>query len=181
VKTAGMFLVLALLLAEDTPAATRLNPQSAPAPGSGRRGQSPLDPMFTRADEALALFYRLVDGLGRLSVPEVDELTQTATVIRQGDDPRVELQTIRFLSHHHGVTLRFSRPDRILTSVDLLVNWSLDDLRNTFGDKFKRRLVAGETVLDYGRHESGRSIIAFPDRYGTIRTVRFASFVAAGR
>ncbi len=137
--------------------------------------------MFTRADEALALFYRFVDGLGRLSAPEVDELTRTATVIRQPDDPQGELQTIRFLSHHHGVTLRFSRPDRILTSVDLLVNWSLDDLRNTYGDKFKRRQVAGETVIDYGRHESGRSIVAYPDRHGIIRTVRFASLTSSAR
>ena len=140
----------------------------------GKRGATPLDPMFPRPDEALALFYRLVDGIGRTHFDEVLELTRTAELVQTAQDGRNETHTIRYLSYHHGMTLHFSLPDRLLTTVDLLVTWTLDDLRNTFGPKFKRRTLGTQTFLDYGRLETGRSLVALLDGSGNIRTLRFA-------
>jgi S1-C subfamily serine protease len=140
----------------------------------GKRGATPLDPMFPRPDEALALFYRFVDGIGRTRYDEVLELTRTAELVQTAQDGRNETHTIRYLSYHHGMSLHFSLPDRLLTTVDLLVTWTLDDLRNTFGPKFKRRTLGAQTILDYGRLETGRSLVALLDGSGNIRTLRFA-------
>jgi len=140
----------------------------------GKRGATPLDPMFPRPDEALALFYRFVDGIGRTRYDEVLELTRTAELVQTSQDGRNETHTIRYLSYHHGMSLHFSLPDRLLTTVDLLVTWTLDDLRNTFGPKFKRRTLGAQTILDYGRLETGRSLVALLDGSGNIRTLRFA-------
>lgn len=134
-----------------------------------RRGRTALDPLFPRPDEALALFYRLVDGIGLLSAAEIDNLTRAAAV--EKTDYRY---TIRFLSYQYGVALSFSQPERILTSVEMLVNWSIEDLRNTFGDKFKLRTVDSQRIIDYGRLETGRSLIAILDSNGNVRTIRFA-------
>jgi hypothetical protein len=130
--------------------------------------------MFPRPDEALALFYRFVDGIGRTRFDEVLELTRTAELVQTAQDGLTESHTIRHLSYHHGVTLHFALPDRLLTTVDLLVNWTLDDLRNTFGPKFKRRTLGAQTILDYGRLETGRSLVALLDGSGNIRTLRFS-------
>jgi S1-C subfamily serine protease len=139
----------------------------------GKRGGSPLDPMFPRPDEALALFYRFVDGIGRTTFGEVRELTRTAALVLTGNDTTIESYTIRHLSYHHGMTLHFTLPDRLLTTVDLLVTWTEEDLRNTFGPKFKRRTLGEQRILDYGRLETGRSLVAYLDRVGNIRTLRF--------
>ena len=139
-----------------------------------KRGATPLDPMFPRPDEALALFYRFVDGIGRTRFDEVLELTRTAELVQTAQDGLTESHTIRHLSYHHGVTLHFALPDRLLTTVDLLVNWTLDDLRNTFGPKFKRRTLGAQSILDYGRLETGRSLVALLDGSGNIRTLRFS-------
>lgn len=171
-----MILGLMLPLAAGTELPESRASQDGPRP---RRGETALDPMFTRADEALALFYRFVEGIGRLTAAEVEDFTRTAVVVHNGPDSATEEQTIRFLSHHHGMTMRFSRPDRILAGVDLLVNWSLDDLRNTFGDRFKRRMVDGRPAFDFGWLDSGRAMVALTDQYGNIRTIRFTG--AGGR
>lgn len=140
----------------------------------GKRGAAPLDPMFPRPDEALALFYRFVDGIGRTRFDEVLELTRTAELVQTALDGRQESHTIRYLSYHHGMTLHFSLPERLLTTVDLLVTWTVDDLRNTFGPKFKRRTLGTQTILDYGRLETGRTLVALLDGSGNIQTLRFA-------
>ncbi len=142
-------------------------------PSRGKLGRNPLEPMFPRPDEALALAYRLVDGLGLLTIDEVTELTRTAALIRTATTERSEDYTIRYLSYHLGLTLRFSRNERLLTAVDLLVTWSIDDLRNTFGDKFKRRTLDGQPLIDYGRLETGRLLVAFLDPNDNVRTIRF--------
>ncbi|MEY3283510.1 MAG: hypothetical protein RIR86_1523 [Acidobacteriota bacterium] len=134
----------------------------------GRRGRTALDPLYPRPDEALALFYRFVDGIGLLSATDIDTLTRAAAV-----DKTDFRYTIRFLSYQYGVALTFSQPDRILTSVDMLVNWSVDDLRNTFGDKFKRRTIDNQRIIDYGQLETGRLLIAILDNNGNVRTIRF--------
>lgn len=139
----------------------------------GKRGLAPLDPMFPRPDEALALFYRLVDGLGLLTATEVAELTRTAAVVKTDDEPKSEDYTIKYLSYSHGLTMRFSKPDRLLTAVELLVTWSIDDVKNTFGDKFKRREIENRKALDFGRLESGKILVAFLDSHGNVRTLRF--------
>lgn len=133
-----------------------------------KRGRTVLDPMFPRPDEALALFYRFVDGIGLLSAGDIDNLTRTADVRKTANS-----YTIRFLSYQYGVTLSFSTPERILNSVDMLVNWSVEDMRNTFGDKFKRRTVDNQKIMDYGRLETGRALVAILDGNGNIRTLRF--------
>ncbi|MFZ4984482.1 MAG: S1C family serine protease [Blastocatellia bacterium] len=133
-----------------------------------KRGRTALDPMFPRPDEALALFYRFVDGIGLLTAADIDNLTRTADVRKTPDS-----YTIRFLSYQYGVTLSFSSPERILTSVDMLVNWSVENLRHTFGDKFKRRMVDNLKIIDYGRLETGRSLVAILDSNGNVQTIRF--------
>lgn len=134
-----------------------------------KRGRTALDPMFPRPDEALALFYRFVDGIGLLTTSDIDSLTRTADVRKTADS-----YTIHFLSYQYGVTLSFTSPGRILSSVDMLVNWSVEDLRNTFGDKFKRRTIDNLKVIDYGRLETGRTLVAILDNNGNVRTIRFA-------
>lgn len=134
-----------------------------------KRGRTALDPMFPRPDEALALFYRFVDGIGLLTTSDIDSLTRTADVRKTADS-----YTIHFLSYQYGVTLSFSSPGRILSAVDMLVNWSVDDLRNTFGDKFKRRTIDNLKIIDYGRLETGRTLIAILDNNGNVQTIRFA-------
>ena len=134
----------------------------------GRRGRTALDPLYPRPDEALALFYRFVDGIGLLTATDIDTLTRAAAV-----DKTDFRYTIRFLSYQYGVALTFSQPDRILTSVDMLVNWSVDDLRNTFGDKFKRRTIDNQRIIDYGQLETGRLLLAILDNNGNVRTIRF--------
>ena len=71
------------------------------------------------------------------------------------------------------MTIRFSQPDRIVTTVEMIVVWSIADLRNTFGDKFKRRMIEGVNVLDYGRLASGKSLRAILDANGNVCTLRF--------
>lgn len=149
-----------------------LDDQIAPA-ARAKRGRTSLDPVFPRPDEALALFYRVVDGIGIMTAAEVDDLTRTAAVVWTGAGQPNEECTIRYLSYHQGMTIRFSQPDRIVTAVEMIVVWSIADLRNTFGDKFKRRMVEGVNVLDYGRLASGKSLLALLDANGNVRTLRF--------
>ncbi len=167
---------------EPTPAATgigesistgdELDAQLAGA-SRGKRGRTQQEPMFLRPDEALAFFYRLVDGLGLYSTTDVDELTRTAAVIKSKETDATEEFTIKYLSFYSGLSMSFGKPDRLLTSVELLVNWSIDDLKNTFGDKFKKKVVDNRQVLDFGKLQTGKQLIALLDGNGNIRSVRF--------
>jgi hypothetical protein len=55
----------------------------------------------------------------------------------------------------------------------MLVNWSVVDLENTFGNKYKKRTVGKEKVLDYGRLQTGQNLVATLDGNGNVRSVKF--------
>jgi hypothetical protein len=139
----------------------------------GKLGMTQQEPVFVRPDEALALFYRLVEGIGLYTTKEVGDLTRTAALVKTSDSDETEELTIKYLSFHSGVAMNFSKPDRLLSSVELLVTWSLDDLKNTFGEKFKKRTVNKQQVLDFGKLPSGRQLVALMDGNGNVRSVKF--------
>lgn len=139
----------------------------------GKLGLNPQEPVFIRPDEALALFYRLVGGVGLYTTKEVNDLTRTAGLVKTKDTDEVEEYTIKYLSFYSGLAMSFSKPDRLLTSVELLVTWSMEDVKNTFGDKFKKRTVGNQKVLDYGKLPTGQTLVAILDGNGNIRSVRF--------
>jgi hypothetical protein len=139
----------------------------------GKLGRTQQEPMFLRPDESLAFFYRLIEGIGLYTTTEVADLTRTAAVVRTQDSADSEQYTIKYLSFYSGLAMTFSKPDRLLTSVELLVNWSVADVKNTFGEKFKRRTVNGQKVLDYGKLAAGHQLVAVMDGNGNVRSVRF--------
>ncbi len=139
----------------------------------GKLGGSQQEPMFLRPDEALNFFSRLVEGIGLLTTADVAEQTRTAAVIRSKDSSDSEQYSIKYLSFYSGLAMDFSKPDHLLTGVELLVTWSLEDVKNTYGNKFKRRTVAGQKVLDYGRLATGHQLIATLDGNGNVQSVRF--------
>lgn len=139
----------------------------------GKLGRTPQAPMFVRPDEALALFYRLVEGIGIYTSKEVSELTRTAAATKTKDGNAAEEYTIKYLSFHDGLTMTFNKPEHLLTGVELLVTWSLEDLKNTFGDKFKRRTVGNQKILDFGKMSSGHQLVAAMDGNDNVRSVKF--------
>ncbi len=140
----------------------------------GKLGRSQMEPMFTRPDEALSLFNRLVENLGLYTTREVGELTRTAAVIKTKDTDEIEEYTIKYLSSFSGLAMSFSKPERLLNSVELLVTWSTTDLENTFGNKYKKRTVGKDKILDYGKVQAGHQMIAVLDGNGNVRAVRFS-------
>ena len=175
---------------EAAPAPSLVESTDAPAEAEGlngmlanasraKLGRTPQDPMFVRPDEALAFMNRMIGGIGLFSMTEVADLTSTAATVKTADAGDSETYTIKYLSFYSGLALTFSKPDRLLAGVDLLVAWSEDDLKGTFGEKFKRRTVNGQKVIDYGVLKleasalNGKQLIAIPDGNGNIRAVRF--------
>jgi S1-C subfamily serine protease len=150
----------------------RLDGQLANA-ARGRLGLTPRDPMFVRPFEALSFFYRLVDGIGLMNLKEVGELARTAALVKTKETDRGEEYTIKYLSFSTGVAMNFSKPERLLASVEWLVNWSVTDLENTFGDKYRKRKVGNDRILDFGKLPSGKQLIAVMDGNGNVRSVRF--------
>ncbi len=140
----------------------------------GRLGRTEQEPMFLRPDEALAFFYRLVEGIGLSTIREVGDLTRTAAVVKSKETDSFEEYSIKYLSFYSGLAMTFGKPDRLLSSVELIVNWSLTDLENTFGEKYKKRTVGNQKVLDYGRLQTGKYLIAMMDGNGNVRSVRFS-------
>lgn len=139
----------------------------------GKLGLTEQEPVFVRPDEALALFYRLVAGIGLINFKEIGELTRTAALVRTGDSDEAEEFTIKYLSFRSGLAMNFAKPDQLLTSVELLVTWSVEDVKNTFGDKFKKRTVNKQQVLDFGRLPGGQHLIAMMDGNGNVRSIKF--------
>ncbi len=139
----------------------------------GKLGLNSQEPVFIRPDQALALFYRLVGGVGLYTTKEVNELTRTAALVKTKDTDEAEEYTIKYLSFYSGMAMSFSKPDRLLTSVELLVTWSMEDVKNTFGEKFKKRTVGNQKILDYGKLPTGQSLIAILDGNGNVRSVKF--------
>jgi hypothetical protein len=139
----------------------------------GRLGRTQQDPMFVRPYEALSFFYRLVDGIGLNTMQDVADLTRTAAVIKSKDTDTFEEYTIKFLSFYSGLTMNFNKSDRLLTGVELLVTWSVTDLENTFGNKYKKRAEGSRKILDFGKLPTGKQLIAVLDGNGNVRSVRF--------
>jgi len=139
----------------------------------GKRGREQTDPMYARPDEALKLFYRLVDGINLINASEVAQLTITAAVIKSKETEDAEEYKINYLTPYIGLAMTFTRPEHLLTGVEMLVNWSVVDLENTFGNKYKKRTVGKEKVLDYGRLQTGQNLVATLDGNGNVRSVKF--------
>jgi len=140
----------------------------------GRLGRTQEEPMFVRPDQALSFFYRLVDGIGINTTREVGDLTRTAAVLKSKETDSSEEYTIKYLSLYSGLAISFGKSDRLLETVELLVNWSEEELKNTFGGKFKRRTIGNRKILDFGKLENGKQLIAEVDGNGNIRAVRFS-------
>lgn len=139
----------------------------------GKLGLSAQEPMFLRPDQALAFFYRLVEGIGLYTARDVVDLARTAAVIRENETDAGFDYSIKFLSFYSGLRMSFGRPEELLNRVELLVNWSLEDVRNTLGDKYKKKRIDGQTVLDFGRLPTGLQLVAVTDANGNIRAVRY--------
>jgi S1-C subfamily serine protease len=139
----------------------------------GRLGLTPQYPMFVRPFEALSFFYRLVDGIGLTNLKEVGELTRTAALVKTKETDASEEYTIKYLSFSTGVAMGFSKPERLLASVEWLVNWTVTDLENTFGEKYRKRKIGNDRILDFGKLPSGKRLIALMDGNGNVRSVRF--------
>lgn len=165
------------------PAATQRSEDAIPneqlsAAVRGRLGRSALDPMFNQPAQALTFFYRVVEGIGMTRDTDLAELTRTAALIKSKETATTEAYTIPYLSPIIGMTMTLNKRDRVLASVELLVNWTLDDLERAFGDKYKKRTVNGQKLLEFktlkeeGRKE-GQQIVAVQDANGLVRSVRF--------
>jgi hypothetical protein len=139
----------------------------------GKLGLTEQEPVFVRPDEALALFYRLVAGIGLINFKEIGELTRTAALVKTGDSEEAEEFTIKYLSFRSGLAMNFAKPEQLLTSVELLVTWSVEDVKNTFGVKFKKRTVNKQQILDYGKLPGGQHLIAVMDNNGNVRSIKF--------
>src|SRR5262245_45170908 len=139
----------------------------------GKLGRTQLDPMFARPDEALKLFYRLIEGINLISASDVAELTRAAAVIKTKETDDAEEYRIKYLSPLTGLGMTFNKPERLLTGVEMLVNWSVTDLEHTFGNKYKKRTVGKEKIFDDGRLQSGHNLVAVRDGNGNVRSVKF--------
>lgn len=136
-------------------------------------GRTPDAPMFARSDEALALFYRLVDGIGKYTYPDIEDLTRTATPLKTIDTSTKEQYTIKYLSFHQGLAMNFRKSDGRLESVDLLVNWTIADLERGYDKKYKKKTIDGEQVLEFKKDEEKRQAYALLDANGNVRAIRF--------
>jgi S1-C subfamily serine protease len=136
-------------------------------------GRTADTPMFVRSDEALALLYRLVDGIGKYTYSEIEEVTRTAAPIKTIDTATVEQYTIKYLTFHEGLAMNFRKSDGRLESVELLVNWTITDLERAYGDKYKKRTIDGEKVLEFKKDQDKRQAFAHLDLNGAVRAIRF--------
>ena len=139
----------------------------------GKLGRTQMEPMFARPDEALKLFYRLVEGINLINASEVAQLTSTAAVVKTKETDDAEEYRIKYLSAFTGLGMTFNKPERLLTGVEMLVNWSVTDLENTFGNKYKKRTVGKEKTLEYGKLQDGHTLVALLDGNGNVRSVKF--------
>jgi S1-C subfamily serine protease len=159
-------------LAESVDSGERLDGQLSGAM-RGKLGRSRMEPMFARPDEALKLFFRMVEGINLINAAEVAQLTSTAAVIKSKETDDAEEYRIDYLTSYSGLAMTFTRPEHLLTGVEMLVNWSVADLENTFGNKYKRRVAGKEKVLDYGKLQTGQNLVATLDGNGNVRSVKF--------
>ena len=141
-----------------------------------RLGRSEQEPMFARPDEALTFFYRLVEGIGHYNVNELAELMRTAAVAKSGESGTELTYKIPYLSFYTGLQFSLRKSDRTLSSVELLVDWSVEDLKRTFGEKFKKKTEGGKQWMELREKRDDKQtllITAALDQAGKIRSVRF--------
>lgn len=144
----------------------------------GRLGRTALEPMFAQPGQALTFFYRLVEGLGMYRDTDVAEMTRTAALVRAKETSTTEDYAITYLSPFIGMSFTINKSDRLLSAVELLVNWTIDDLERAFGDKYNKRTVNGQRLLEFKvKKEDGqkltKKIIAVQDAGGIVRSVRY--------
>ncbi|MBO0799450.1 MAG: trypsin-like peptidase domain-containing protein [Blastocatellia bacterium] len=139
----------------------------------GRLGLTPQEPMFGRPFEALSFLNRLVDSIGLSTLAEIGELTRTAAFVRTKETNEFDEYTIKYVSSNTGVALTFSKPEKMLSSVEWQVSWSITDLENTFGNKYRKSKAGNDRMLDFGKLPSGKRLVALMDGNGNVRSVRF--------
>lgn len=159
-------------LAESKPSGEPVDGQLSGAM-RGKLGRTRMEPMFARPDEALKLFYRLIEDLNLITATEVAQLTSTAAVVKSKETDDAEEYRINYLTSITGLAMTFTKPEQLLTGVEMLVNWSVVDLENTFGNKYKKRTVGKEKILDFGKAQAGHKLIATLDGNGNVRSVKF--------
>ena len=143
-----------------------------------RLGKSPREPLYDQPAAGLTFFYRLVEGIGLTRDFELAEMLRTAAIEKTGETAVTEDFALPYLTTNIGLALALNKSDRILASAELLVNWSLDDTRRTFGDKYKRRTVAGKDILEFKPQKEAdkkpvTNIVATLDSSGNVRSVKF--------
>ncbi|MFN0121819.1 MAG: S1C family serine protease [Blastocatellia bacterium] len=143
---------------------------------TARLGRSAQEPMFVRPDEAMNFFYRLVDGIGRYGVTEVADLTRTAAIAKAGETATHIEYSLPYLSFYIGLKMSLRKSDRVLDRVEMLVDWTVEDLKRSLGDKFKKKVIDGKQALEMKEKRDDKQtlhIVAFPDTGGKIRAVQF--------
>ncbi|MBI1766681.1 MAG: trypsin-like peptidase domain-containing protein [Acidobacteria bacterium] len=144
----------------------------------GLLGRTQLDPLYAQPAQALAFFYRIVDGIGIMRDTELADLTRSAWLIKGKETAMTEDFTINFLSPALGMTLTLNKTDRVLGGVELLVTWTLDDLERVFGNKYTKRPQDAQKLLEFkvkkteGKKET-QKIVAVQEANGLVRSVRF--------
>ena len=151
-----------------------------------RLGKSAKEPLYDQPGAGLSFFYRLVDGIGVTRDFELADMFRTAAIEKTGETAVTEDFAVKYLTANIGLALALNKSDRILASVELLVNWSLDDTRRTFGDKFKRRTVAGKDILEFKpQKETDKkavtNIVATLDGSNNVRSVKFTKISNVGK
>ena len=138
----------------------------------GRLGLTELSPMFARPLEAFAFLNRMVEGVGMYRRQDVDDLTRTASLVKTRETDMIEEYTIKFVSASNGIIFTFGKTDRLLIGVELLVNWTVADLKNMYGNSYRKKKVNEQTVLDYGKVRGNKYLVAELDATGNVRSVK---------
>lgn len=138
-----------------------------------RLGRTEYEPMFVRPDEGLAFFYRSVEGIGQATLKDIQDVARTAVLEKTAEDERSEQYTIRYVTNYAGMAFNLKKPEKLLESVDLLVSWSVDTATRHFGDKYKKKTIDGQQVLEFKKGDDKRLVRAYLDGSGMIRFVRF--------
>lgn len=147
----------------------------------GRLGRSASEPVYVQPAEALTFFFRLLEGLGVYRDTDVANLTRTAALQKTKETATTEAYTVNYLSPFIGMTMTLNKNTRVLSEMELLVNWTLDDLERVFGNRYNKRApdANGQRLLEFKvKKEEGttqtRQIVAVQDADSMIRSVRFA-------
>ena len=144
----------------------------------GLLGRTQNEPLYAQPAEALLFFYRIVDGIGIMRDTQLADLTRTAWLVKGKETAATEDFTINYLSSVMGMTLTLNKADRVLAGVELLVTWTLDDLERAFGNKYSKRTVGNQTLIEFKTKKEEdrkevRKLVAAVDEKGIVRSVKF--------